>query len=60
MSPKFGNPGDLSSQSQQKITYIQQMLGQLAVVARSEKQDMLSYLIDMAYEEARDVLKRLG
>lgn len=60
MSAKFGSPGDLRSQSLEKVTYIQQMLGQLSAVARNEKQDMLAYLIDMAYEEARDVLKKLG
>ena len=60
MSPKFGGPGDRSAQTEQKLAYIQQMLGQLAGVAREEKLEMLSYLIDMAYEEARDMLKKFS
>lgn len=60
MSPRFGSPSDRRSQQREKILYIQQMLAQLSAAARAEEQDMLSYLIDMAYEEARDALKRLG
>jgi len=43
----------------EKIAYIQQMLVELAGVARAEGADMLGYLLDMAYEEARDVRKRV-
>jgi hypothetical protein len=45
--------------SDEKIAYIQQMLAELGVVARTEGAEMLCYLLDMAYEEARDVRKRL-
>ncbi|MEM5473228.1 hypothetical protein WNZ14_15975 [Hoeflea sp. AS60] len=44
------------ARSEQKITYVRQMLGELGIVARSENADMLCYLIEMAYLEAGDVL----
>jgi len=43
-------------QTEQKIIYVRQMLGELGSVARSENADMLCYLIEMAYLEAGDVL----
>lgn len=43
-------------QTEQKIVYVRQMLGELGTVARSENADMLCYLIEMAYLEAGDVL----
>jgi len=45
-----------TAQTEQKITYVRQMLGELGSVARSENADMLCYLIEMAYLEAGDVL----
>lgn len=51
-------PSD-KSKGEEKIAYIQQMLAELSVVARSEGADMLGYLLDMAYEEAVDLRKRL-
>lgn len=44
------------ARTEQNIAYVRQMLGELGGVARSEKADMLSYLIEMAYLEAGDVL----
>ncbi|MGR6431211.1 hypothetical protein ACU5AY_09865 [Rhizobium sp. PAMB 3174] len=38
------------------IVYIRQMLGELRRVADEQGADMLCYLIEMAYEEAGDVL----
>jgi hypothetical protein len=52
------SPSD-KSKAEEKIAYIQQLLAELSVVARAEGADMLGYLIDMAYEEALDMRKRL-
>jgi hypothetical protein len=50
-------PGSLeSARTEQNITYIRQMLGELRAVADNENADMLCYLIEMAYLEAGDVL----
>ncbi|WP_328592423.1 hypothetical protein [Martelella alba] len=40
------------------IEYIRQMLGELRRLADSSGEDMLSYLIDMAYIEATDLQSR--
>lgn len=45
-----------NARTEQNITYIRQMLGELRAVADSERADMLCYLIEMAYLEAGDVL----
>jgi hypothetical protein len=45
-----------NARTEQNITYIRQMLGELRTVARNENADMLCYLIEMAYLEAGDVL----
>ena len=45
-----------NAETEQKITYVRQMLGELGSVARNENADMLCYLIEMAYLEAGDVL----
>jgi hypothetical protein len=39
------------------LDYLQSMLGQLRNLAESEKYDVLTYLIDMAYLEASDILR---
>jgi hypothetical protein len=39
-----------------RIVYVRQMLGELRRVADEQGADMLCYLIEMAYEEAGDVL----
>lgn len=38
------------------LDYIQSMLGQLRVMAEAERYDMLTYLIEIAYVEASDML----
>ena len=39
------------------LDYIQAMLGQLRTMADAERCDMLSYLIEMAYVEASDIIR---
>ncbi len=39
------------------LDFIQSMLGQLRDMAQGERCDMLSYLIEMAYLEASDILR---
>ena len=39
------------------LQFIQAMLGQLRQMADSERSDMLSYLIEMAYVECSDILR---
>jgi hypothetical protein len=46
--------GDKRSET---LDYLQSMLGQLRGLAESERYDMLTYLIDMAYVEATDIIR---
>lgn len=39
------------------LDYIQAMLGQLRTMAESERCDMLTYLIEMAYVEVSDIIR---
>ncbi|MGB3416198.1 MAG: hypothetical protein WBG88_16000 [Mesorhizobium sp.] len=39
------------------LDYLQSMLGQLRTMAEAERCDMLSYLIEMAYVEASDIIR---
>ena len=39
------------------LYYIQSMLGQLRTMAEAERCDMLSYLVEMAYIEASDIVR---
>ena len=39
------------------LDYIQAMLGQLRAMAQAERFEMLSYLIEMAYVEANDIIR---
>ncbi len=39
------------------LDYLQSMLGQLRTMAEAERCDMLSYLIEMAYVEASDLIR---
>ncbi len=39
------------------LQFIQSMLGQLRQMAESERCDMLSYLIEMAYVECSDIVR---
>ncbi len=40
------------------LDYLQQMLGELRIMAEAERYDMLAYLIEMAYIEASDIIRR--
>lgn len=59
MLPRLVPPPSDNTRTEEKIAYIQQMLVELASVARAEGADMLGYLLDMAFEEARDLRKRI-
>ncbi|MFC5385747.1 hypothetical protein ACFPLB_07165 [Aquamicrobium segne] len=39
------------------LDYLQAMLGQLRTMAEAERCDMLTYLIEMAYLEAGDIIR---
>ncbi|PSJ59818.1 hypothetical protein [Pseudaminobacter soli (ex Li et al. 2025)] len=39
------------------LDYIQTLLGQLRAMAEAERCDMLTYLIEMAYVEASDIIR---
>ncbi len=39
------------------LDYIQAMLGQLRIMAQSERCDVLAYMIEMAYVEASDIIR---
>ncbi|EXL09110.1 hypothetical protein [Aquamicrobium defluvii] len=39
------------------LDYLQSMLGQLRAMAEAERCDMLTYLIEMAYLEASDIIR---
>jgi len=39
------------------LDYLQSMLGQLRAMAEAERCDMLTYLIEMAYIEASDIIR---
>lgn len=41
----------------ERIRYIQAMLGELRTMAESERCDMLTYMIEMAYIEASDIMR---
>ena len=51
---EFGNT--ISSPSMERISYIKQMLAELAQVARAERTELLAYLLEMAFIEAADLL----
>lgn len=59
MVSKVEIPSSGDGQKLERIAFTQQMLIQLSQVARADQEDMLSYLIDMAYEEASDIIKRM-
>jgi hypothetical protein len=48
--------GHISAASKERISYIKQMLGELAQVARGEQAELLVYLLEMAFTEAGDIL----
>ena len=41
----------------ERIRYIQSMLGELRSMAEGERCDMLTYMIEMAYIEASDIVR---
>lgn len=55
MNSKLRIPVPPNGQTQEKIAYIRQMLGELRAVADAEGAEMLRYLIEMAYVEAGDI-----
>ncbi len=58
MVPRIADRTEAPAQPKAGLTYIQEILGQLAIVARKEREDVLAYLIEMAFEEARDAAQR--
>ena len=52
--PKHPHIADRRSET---LDYLQAMLGQLRIMAESQRYDMLTYLIDMAYVEACDIAR---
>lgn len=46
-----------NSRRTEMLDYIQSMLGQLRTMAEAERCDMLTYLIEMAYVEASDIIR---
>ena len=41
----------------ERLRYVQAMLGELRVMAEAERCDMLTYMIEMAYIEASDIVR---
>lgn len=58
MVPKVIKASEGPVSVRERIAYIEEMLAQLGQVARSEREEMLVYLLDMAYEEAREAARR--
>lgn len=46
----------ISTASKERISYVKQMLGELTQVARAEQAELLVYLLEMAFQEAGDLL----
>jgi hypothetical protein len=46
----------VSAASNERISYVKQMLGELSQVARAEHAELLVYLLEMAFTEAGDIL----
>lgn len=46
-----------SNHRTETLDYIQTLLGQLRDLAAAERMDMLTYLIEMAYVEASDIIR---
>lgn len=56
MIAKSESGGHIAAASKERISYIKQMLGELAQVARGEQAELLVYLLEMAFTEAGDIL----
>lgn len=50
-------PYKYSRRRTETLDYLQSMLGQLRAMAEAERCDMLTYLIEMAYLEASDIIR---
>lgn len=46
-----------STRRTESLDYMQTLLGQLRDMAAAERLDMLTYLIEMAYVEASDIIR---
>jgi len=56
MIAKAESGGHISATTKERISYIKQMLGELSLVARGERAELLVYLLEMAFTEASDIL----
>lgn len=56
MSEKLDNGKAGNGGSRENISYLRQMLAEMANVARKERADLLVYLLEMAYTEASDII----
>ncbi|WP_342585381.1 hypothetical protein [Aquamicrobium defluvii] len=54
---KFSMAYMYSRRRTETLDYLQSMLGQLRAMAEAERCDMLTYLIEMAYLEASDIIR---
>jgi hypothetical protein len=50
--------GSASNEHRETVSYIHALLGQLRAMAKRERCEMLAYLIEMAYVEAGDIVRR--
>jgi hypothetical protein len=50
---------DRAGKRAETIQYIQTLLNELRILAAGERQQLLAYLIDMAYLEASDTLRKM-
>lgn len=50
-------PREYTRRRTETLDYMQSMLGQLRTMAEVERCDMLTYLIEMAYMEASDIIR---
>lgn len=48
---------DIRQARNDRLRYIQAMLGELRTMAEMERADVLTYLIEMAYVEASDIVR---
>jgi hypothetical protein len=55
MAPELKKTNRREDQTGENIAYIRQMLGELRRIAEREGEEMLCYLIEMAYVEAGDL-----
>jgi hypothetical protein len=56
MIARAESDGHNSTDARERISYIKQMLAELSQVARGEGEELLVYLLEMAFTEAGDIL----